>query len=590
MKTLLNKKATWQFLLSVVTLGIFILFALGSILDDFMKYNIEYLGNGIYKETNYYGDDKEIITGRVDKTRRMEGPVKIEHYNSNNFELETEEVNMVGGRRHGESKTTCYFYGANGYQPFVFKHKYNMGFIIYDDPPKSEYGNKADVSTFQVLGKEYPWFLLKLNVFGFDTAYVETYLEALETKLNAYVYDISKFDEYYGDVIDELEETPYDSIITLNSQLTMFQGLASMKNAEFRLAIIDRYLSSGSSTYNIISTTYPGYLLTMNTKEVNNEDFRVFCQDMDSRMNSYGALNKQDPFYIDSVDARMFRAILDISDAGKSSSKSAEPSLNSILLNFKNHDINDIYDEILQMLKPSLTKSTPKEVASIVVNDMLLQYYIPSEIINMAAKEAYFIKGGVKRFPTATTVFENTNSSTSVSLKGYVIEDGGAAVTSRGIAWATFYNPTNSNNLVSSGTGTGQFNVTLSGLTPGTTYYARTYATNSAGTAYGNCISFNTNITTAINDVKPLFTQDFSIYPNPASSSVTLSFKLEAQGKIQLTVIDMKGQIVIQNASGNLQPGENEIQLNISDLQNGLYTCILNNGKSKVMEKLLIAR
>ena len=67
----------------------------------------------------------------------------------------------------------------------------------------------------------------------------------------------------------------------------------------------------------------------------------------------------------------MFRAILAISNAGKSFSLLAEPSVNSMLLNYKNHDINDIYDEVISMLKPSFSKSTPKEVATIVVNDML---------------------------------------------------------------------------------------------------------------------------------------------------------------------------------------------------------------------------
>ena len=109
--------------------------------------------------------------------------------------------------------------------------------------------------------------------------------------LSTYAFDVTKFDDYYGDVTDELEETPYDSIITLNSQLTMFQGLEAMKNSEFRLAIIDRYRSAGNTTFNIISTTYPGYLLTLNKLGVNNQDFKVFCQDMDSRMTSYGALN-----------------------------------------------------------------------------------------------------------------------------------------------------------------------------------------------------------------------------------------------------------------------------------------------------------
>jgi hypothetical protein len=241
------------------------------------------------------------------------------------------------------------------------------------------------------------------------------------------------------------------------------------------------------------------------------------------------------------------------------------------------------------MLNSSFSKSTPNEVALIVANDMMWQYFIQSDLIYQTVKEAYYIKGGVKRVPTATTVFEGTNSATSVSLKGYVIEDGGASVTSRGIAWATFYNPTTNDNKAAQGTGTGSFPATLTGLTYGTTYYARTYATNSAGTAYGNCISFNTNITTDISDIKS-FTQDLSIYPNPASSSVTLNFQLETSGKIQLIVIDMKGQIVLKREPGNLPQGENEIYLDTSALQNGLYTCILTNGVTKVMQKLLIAR
>jgi hypothetical protein len=448
----------------------------------------------------------------------------------------------------------------------------------------------ADISAFQVLGNKYPWFLYSLNVYGFDNAYVESYMNTFETKLSAYAYDATKFDEYYGDVTDELEETPYDSIITLNSKFTTFQGIAAAKNSEFRLAVIDRYLLSGSSTFNIVSTIYPCYLQTMSTKGVNNEDFKAFCQDMDSRMISYGALNMQDPFYIDSLDARMFRAIVDIYNTSKSFSLLSEPSVNSMLLNYKNHDINDIYDEVKQMLNSSFSKSTPNEVALIVVNDMMWQYFIQSDLIYQTVKEAYYIKGGVKRVPTATTVFEGTNSATSVSLKGYVIEDGGASVTSRGIAWATFYNPTINDNKAAQGTGTGSFPAVITGLTNGTTYYARTYATNSAGTAYGNCISFNTNITTAISDIKQSFNQDFSIYPNPASSSVTLNFHLQTQSKIQLIVIDIKGQIVIQNDPGNLPSGENEIQLDISALQNGLYTCILNNGQTKAMQKLLIAR
>jgi hypothetical protein len=590
MKKFWNKKSFWQSLLSVIVLAIFVLLTTGTIneLNDFMKYDIKYLGNGLWEETEYYDGDKSVITGGVDKTKRMEGPVTIHKTEKDGNSWSTEKVNMIGGLRHGESTCSYTYFSGSRYVTHVVKQYYNMGYCVDKAPQKAASGSKADNSAFTILGNKYPWFLLSLNVFGFDTAYVESYLGAVETKLNTYLYDISKFSDYYGDAVDELGDTPYDSIITLNSQLTMFQGLAEMKNSEFRLAIIDHYRLAGSTTFNIISTTYPGYLLTLNGKGVNNEDFKVFCQDMDSRMTSYGVLNQQDPFFIDSVDARMFRAILAIMNAGKSFSLSAESSVNNTLLNFKDHDINDIYDEVISLLKPSFSKSTPKEVGNVVVMHMLEEYYVPEEIIRQAVMEAYFIKGGVKRVPTATTVFESNNSSTSATLQGYVIEDGGAAVTSRGIAWATFYAPTKNDNPINSGTGTGNFNVTLNGLTPGTTYYARTFATNSAGTAYGNTVSFVASITTDVNDIK-ILNRDFIIYPNPASSLTTFSIQVESPGSIILNIIDMKGKVVLNKDLGSMPQGENQVLLNLSVLQNGMYICQLMQGSTNIARKLIIS-
>jgi uncharacterized protein (TIGR02145 family) len=48
----------------------------------------------------------------------------------------------------------------------------------------------------------------------------------------------------------------------------------------------------------------------------------------------------------------------------------------------------------------------------------------------------------------------------------------------------------------SNGLGTGSFTSSFTGLVPNTTYYVRAYATNSAGTGYGNEVSFTTAGTT----------------------------------------------------------------------------------------------
>ncbi|MBM3417541.1 MAG: hypothetical protein FJY17_01295, partial [Bacteroidetes bacterium] len=82
--------------------------------------------------------------------------------------------------------------------------------------------------------------------------------------------------------------------------------------------------------------------------------------------------------------------------------------------------------------------------------------------------------------------------STQASCGGEITTDGGAALTSRGVAYGNSQNPTISNAVVLSGTGRGTFTSILSGLFPSTTYHVRAFGTNSVGTAYGNEVQFTT--------------------------------------------------------------------------------------------------
>jgi len=84
-------------------------------------------------------------------------------------------------------------------------------------------------------------------------------------------------------------------------------------------------------------------------------------------------------------------------------------------------------------------------------------------------------------------------ATTGVTLHGSVSSDGGAVVTERGFVYGTNVNPAiGTDTKVSSGSGTGSFSETITGLTPNTTYYVRAYAINSAGTSYGADVSFTT--------------------------------------------------------------------------------------------------
>ena len=83
---------------------------------------------------------------------------------------------------------------------------------------------------------------------------------------------------------------------------------------------------------------------------------------------------------------------------------------------------------------------------------------------------------------------------TSTTAKGHakVTDQGGSAVTERGVCWSTSPSPTTSGSHANSGTGTGEYAVSISDLTPGTRYYVRAYATNSQGTTYGEQKDFTT--------------------------------------------------------------------------------------------------
>ncbi len=86
----------------------------------------------------------------------------------------------------------------------------------------------------------------------------------------------------------------------------------------------------------------------------------------------------------------------------------------------------------------------------------------------------------------------------SATVKG-TITNGSCTVTASGVAYGTSSSPT-SGKSVSYTSGT-EFSVSLTGLTPGTKYYYRTYATTASGTVYGDEYYFTTTACTAPSSV-----------------------------------------------------------------------------------------
>ncbi len=91
---------------------------------------------------------------------------------------------------------------------------------------------------------------------------------------------------------------------------------------------------------------------------------------------------------------------------------------------------------------------------------------------------------------TTATVSGITQSAATTG--GTITSDGGASITARGVCWSTSAQPTTADPHTTDGNGTGSFTSTMAGLTPNTLYNVRAYASNSAGTSYGNVLSLTT--------------------------------------------------------------------------------------------------
>lgn len=110
----------------------------------------------------------------------------------------------------------------------------------------------------------------------------------------------------------------------------------------------------------------------------------------------------------------------------------------------------------------------------------------------------YFLSGCEKEKPdlpvVVTSVAVEAGASSAVG-GGEVTDDGGGRISGRGLVWSRIPEPElddNKDGYTDEGEGTGAFTSTMTGLEFSTQYYVRAWAANSAGTAYGEEISFTT--------------------------------------------------------------------------------------------------
>ena len=125
-------------------------------------------------------------------------------------------------------------------------------------------------------------------------------------------------------------------------------------------------------------------------------------------------------------------------------------------------------------------------------------YYVRAYATNSAGtaygSEVSFTTPAIE-VPTVATldvIHIRNNSAVGVAR---VTNQGNDPTTERGVCWSsTNSTPTISDSHATSGMGQGNYSVDMSGLQANTTYYMRAYAQNSAGIAYGDVLTFFTQV------------------------------------------------------------------------------------------------
>jgi len=101
-----------------------------------------------------------------------------------------------------------------------------------------------------------------------------------------------------------------------------------------------------------------------------------------------------------------------------------------------------------------------------------------------------------------------------------------------------------------------------------------------------NASKFKFSASAGTNDLNESKIQ-FSIFPNPATSSATIGLELVKDSEVEISIVDLSGKVITSRNYGTLN-GYSEINMNTSNLNSGIYLVKVTIDNVSIVRRLVI--
>jgi flagellar hook assembly protein FlgD len=77
-------------------------------------------------------------------------------------------------------------------------------------------------------------------------------------------------------------------------------------------------------------------------------------------------------------------------------------------------------------------------------------------------------------------------------------------------------------------------------------------------------------------------------YPNPSSNNTSIVFGINEKGVVELSLLNMNGQVVKSIFKGDLDKGTHQVTLDCMNLPKGIYIARLQSNNGITSQKLVV--